>query len=94
MPTTAGGPPAHDTPADLALGFLTGGVIGGSLTAFIGGCVAEEASLIVTGLVLPAVYGLAFFLCTPPRRARRSPGSSVAWRPPRPRPPTYRSGSS
>ncbi|WP_326770715.1 hypothetical protein OG978_44205 (plasmid) [Streptomyces sp. NBC_01591] len=72
MKITAGAPPTHSTPADLALGFLTGGVIGASLTAFISGCVVEKASLIVPGLVLPAAYGLLFFLCTLPRRAREA----------------------
>ncbi|MFF2325709.1 MULTISPECIES: hypothetical protein [unclassified Streptomyces] len=72
MTITAGAPPTHNTPADLARGFLTGGVIGASLTAFIGGCVVESAPLIVTGLVLPAFYGLLFFLATLPRRAREA----------------------
>ncbi|MGW1411232.1 hypothetical protein [Streptomyces sp. NPDC002403] len=72
MTIPAGAPPTHNTPADLALGLLTGGVIGASLTAFIGGCIVERASLIVTGLVLPAVYGLVFFLATLPRRAREA----------------------
>lgn len=65
-------PSTHSTPAGLALGFLTGGVVGASLTAFIGGCVTGRAPLIVTGLVLPTVYGLAYFLGTLPRRARRA----------------------
>ncbi|WP_329012347.1 hypothetical protein [Streptomyces sp. NBC_00690] len=72
MTSTAGAPPTHSTPADLALGFLTGGVIGASLTAFIGGCVVGRAPLILTGLVLPTVYGLLFFLATLPRRAREA----------------------
>lgn len=72
MTITAGAPPTHNTPTDLALGFLTGGVIGASLTAFIGGCIVERAPLIVTGLVLPAVCGLVFFLATLPRRAREA----------------------
>ncbi|MFI9644038.1 hypothetical protein ACIG87_28980 [Micromonospora sp. NPDC051925] len=72
MTITPGGPPTHNTPANLARGFLTGGVIGASLTAFIGGCVVEKVPLIVTGLVLPAVYGLLFFLATLPRRAREA----------------------
>ncbi|MDX3241659.1 hypothetical protein [Streptomyces sp. ME18-1-4] len=72
MTITAGAPPTHATPADLASGFLTGGVIGASLTSFISGCVVEKASLIVVGLVLPAVHGLLFFLCTLPRRAREA----------------------
>ncbi|WP_329563379.1 hypothetical protein OG711_37620 [Streptomyces uncialis] len=72
MTSTAGAPPTHNTPADLALGFLTGGVIGASLTAFIGGCVVGRAPLVLTGLVLPAVYGLVFFLATLPRRVREA----------------------
>ncbi|MEE1766859.1 hypothetical protein PUR34_01145 [Streptomyces sp. JV185] len=72
MTVPAGAPPTHNTPAELALGFLTGGVIGASLTAFIGGCIVERTPLIVTGLVLPAVYGLVFFLATLPRRAREA----------------------
>ncbi|MFF2730301.1 hypothetical protein ACFVS9_20700 [Streptomyces sp. NPDC058008] len=72
MTSTVGGPPTHSTPAQLALGFLTGGVIGASLTAFIGGCVVERVPLIVTGLVLPAVYGLLLLFATLPRRAREA----------------------
>ncbi|MFI8929062.1 hypothetical protein ACIG3E_15465 [Streptomyces sp. NPDC053474] len=72
MTITAGAPPTRETPADLTLAFLTGGVIGTSLTAFVSGCVVEKASLIVLGLALPAVYGLLFFLGTLPRRAREA----------------------
>ncbi|MCM2388120.1 hypothetical protein [Streptomyces albipurpureus] len=72
MTSTAVAPPTHSTPADLALGFLSGGVIGASLSAFIGGCVVGRVPLILTGLVLPAVYGLLFFLVTLPRRAREA----------------------
>ncbi|WP_329342948.1 hypothetical protein OG866_41715 [Streptomyces sp. NBC_00663] len=72
MTITVSAPPTRGRPADLALGFLTGGVIGASLTAFISGCVVEEASLIVSGLALPAVYGLVLFLATLPRRAREA----------------------
>ncbi|GAB3078878.1 hypothetical protein [Micromonospora schwarzwaldensis] len=72
MTITVGRPPAHDTPADLARGLVTGGVIGASLTAFIGGCVVGRAPLIVTGLVLPTVYGLVLFLAALPRRAREA----------------------
>ncbi|AXI79768.1 hypothetical protein [Peterkaempfera bronchialis] len=72
MTITAGAPPTHNRPAGLALGFLMGGMIGASLTAFIGGCVVGKAPLIVTGLVLPAVYGFLFFLATLPRRAREA----------------------
>ena len=70
MTIAAGAPPTHTTPGGLALGFLTGGVIGASLTVFIGGCVVGRAPLIVTGLALPAAYGLLRYLCTLPRRAR------------------------
>ncbi|MER8193480.1 hypothetical protein ABTY00_05865 [Streptomyces microflavus] len=69
MTMTVGAPPAHHTPADLASGFLTAGVIGASLTAFIGGCMVESAPMIAMGLVVPALYGLLFFLATLPRRA-------------------------
>ncbi|KXK60331.1 hypothetical protein AWW66_19555 [Micromonospora rosaria] len=72
MTSAAGEPPTHNTPAALALGFLTGAVIGVSLTAFISGCVTERAPLIIVGLVLPAVYGFLFFLSTLPRRAREA----------------------
>ncbi|MFF3856551.1 hypothetical protein [Micromonospora sp. NPDC002575] len=72
MTSAAGGPPTHNTPAALALGLLTGGVIGASLTAFIGGCVVENVPLVVMGLALPAVYGLLFLLSTLPRRAREA----------------------
>ncbi|MEU0686909.1 hypothetical protein [Streptomyces uncialis] len=72
MTNPAGTPSTHSKPAGLALGFLTGGVVGASLTAFIGGCVVGRVPLIVTGLVLPAVHGLACFLGTLPRRARRA----------------------
>jgi len=60
------------TAAGLSLGFMTGAVIGASLTAFIGGCVIGRTPLIVTGLVLPASYGLLLLLATLPRRAREA----------------------
>ncbi|MEV7060811.1 hypothetical protein AB0N60_38555 [Streptomyces microflavus] len=69
MTMSGGAPPAHHTPADLASGFLTAGVIGAGLTAFIGGCMVESVPMLVTGLVVPALYGLLFFLATLPRRA-------------------------
>ncbi|MFF2353825.1 hypothetical protein ACFVVL_29085 [Kitasatospora sp. NPDC058115] len=72
MTITTVAPPSRTTPAGLALGFLTGGAIGVSVTAFIGGCVVGKAPLIVLGLALPAVYGLVFHLCTLPRRSRES----------------------
>ncbi|MFF2952035.1 hypothetical protein ACFVVU_11925 [Kitasatospora sp. NPDC057965] len=70
MTITAVAPPTHTRPAGLARGFLTGGVTGVSLTAFISGCVVGKAPLIIIGLVLPAVYGLVLHLCTLPRRSR------------------------
>ncbi|MFD8611671.1 hypothetical protein [Streptomyces sp. NPDC059631] len=72
MTFTADAQPAHSTLADLARGFLTGGVVGASLAAFVSGCVVEKALLVVVGLVLPAVYGLVLFLATLPRRAREA----------------------
>lgn len=72
MTITAAAPPTRGRPADLALGFVTGGVIGASLTAFISGCVVGEVSLIVLGLALPSAYGLVFLLATSPRRAREA----------------------
>ncbi|NUO41658.1 MAG: hypothetical protein HOV73_16705 [Streptomyces sp.] len=72
MTITAAAPPTRGGPADLALGFVTGGVIGASLTAFISGCVVGEVSLIVLGLALPSAYGLVFLLATSPRRAREA----------------------
>ncbi|MFE9700599.1 hypothetical protein [Streptomyces sp. NPDC006270] len=72
MTMSVGAPPAHHTPADLASGFLTAGVIGASLTAFIGGCMVESVPMIVTGLVVPGLYGLLFFLATLPRRANEA----------------------
>ncbi|MFF7993268.1 hypothetical protein ACFZDG_26155 [Kitasatospora xanthocidica] len=70
-PTTVA-PPTGATPVDLARGFLTGGVIGVSLTAFIVGCALGKAPLIVGALALLAVYGLLFFLAGAPRRAREA----------------------
>ncbi|MFH9133935.1 hypothetical protein [Streptomyces sp. NPDC017524] len=69
MTMSVGAPPAHHSPADLASGFLTAGVIGASLTAFIGGWMVESVPMFVTGLLVPALYGLLFFLATLPRRA-------------------------
>ncbi|MER7674534.1 hypothetical protein ABTY61_39565 [Kitasatospora sp. NPDC096128] len=72
MTTAAGAPPTQDAPSNLARGFLTGGVIGASLAAFIGGCVIGKASLIALGPALSAAYGLAVFLATLPRRVREA----------------------
>ncbi|WP_406130665.1 hypothetical protein [Streptomyces sp. NBC_00989] len=65
-------PPTRNTPVALARGMLTGGVIGASLAAFVVGCVIESVPLCVTGVGLPAVYGLLFFLAGVPRRAREA----------------------
>ncbi|WP_335939710.1 hypothetical protein [Streptomyces sp. PTD5-9] len=72
--TTATGapPPTHNTPVALARGFLTGGVAGTSLAALVVGAVVENVPLFAAGLVLPAVYGLLFFLAGMPRRAREA----------------------
>lgn len=72
MTTATGEPPTHNTPADRARGFLTAGVVGAALTAFIGGIIAERIPLVVTGLALLPAYGLLFLLMTAPRRARRA----------------------
>ncbi|MFB7343458.1 DUF3592 domain-containing protein [Streptomyces hydrogenans] len=71
MTITASGPP-NDSPPELVLGFLTGGVIGVSLTSFIGGCVVERPLLIVTGVALSAAHGLALLLAGLPRRLRKA----------------------
>ncbi|MET7322788.1 hypothetical protein [Streptomyces sp. NPDC005549] len=72
MTITTGAPPTRSTPAAVASGFLTGGVIGASLAALVVGGIIENALLFVTGLVLPVVYGLLFFLAGAPRRVREA----------------------
>lgn len=73
MTITTGAPlPTHRTPAALARGFLTGGVVGTSLAAVVVGGIVANVPLFVTGLVMPAVYGLLFFLAGMPRRAREA----------------------
>ncbi|MEU9763942.1 hypothetical protein AB0D98_30415 [Streptomyces sp. NPDC047987] len=73
MTITAGAPPpTHNTPVALVRGFLTGGVIGASLAALVVGTIIASVPLFVTGLVLPAAYGLFFFLAGVPRRAREA----------------------
>jgi hypothetical protein len=67
-----GVPPRRSTPAALARGFLTGGVIGTSLAALAVGGTIESVPLFVTGLALPAAYGLLYFLAGAPRRAREA----------------------
>ncbi|MFF4674189.1 hypothetical protein ACFY1C_30900 [Streptomyces sp. NPDC001279] len=70
--TTGGVPPARNTSVALARGLLTGGVIGASLAALVVGGIIESVPLFVTGLGLPAAYGLVFFLAGMPRRAREA----------------------
>ncbi|GGP56366.1 hypothetical protein [Streptomyces melanogenes] len=70
--TTGAVLPTHRTPVALARGFLTGGVVGTSLAALVVGGIVENVPLFVTGLVLPVVYGLLFFLAGMPRRAREA----------------------
>lgn len=72
MTITTAPPPTHHTPVALARGFLTGAVIGASLAGIVVGAVIEKVPLFVTGLVLPVVYGLLFFLAGVPRRAREA----------------------
>ncbi|MER6813664.1 hypothetical protein ABT299_30720 [Spirillospora sp. NPDC000708] len=70
--TTGAPPPARRSPAALARGFLTGGVVGTSLAALVVGAIVENEPLFVTGAVLPVGYGLLFFLAGMPRRAREA----------------------
>ncbi|MGA6226375.1 hypothetical protein ACPESV_39250 [Streptomyces umbrinus] len=72
MTITTSAPPARSTPVAIALGFLTGGVIGASPAAFVVGCVIGSVPLCVAGVGLPAVYGLLFLLAGAPRRAREA----------------------
>lgn len=65
-------PPTRNTPLALARGFLTGGVTGASLAAFVVGCVIESVPLCVLGVGVPVVYGLLFFLAGMPRRLREA----------------------
>ncbi|MFE2043277.1 hypothetical protein ACFXAZ_20580 [Streptomyces sp. NPDC059477] len=66
------GPPKRTTPVTLLLGFLTGGVIGGSLSAFVVGINIEKVPLTVAGLAVPAGYALLYYLSGAPRRAREA----------------------
>ncbi|MER6523716.1 hypothetical protein [Streptomyces sp. NPDC001508] len=70
--TKGAAPPAQNTLVVLARGLLTGGVIGASLAALVVGGIIESVPLFVTGLGLPVVYGLVFFLAGVPRRARKA----------------------
>ncbi|MFE6750656.1 hypothetical protein ACFVGM_32725 [Kitasatospora purpeofusca] len=70
MTTATVAPPTGAAPLDLARGFLTGGVIGAALAAFVVGCTLGRIPLIVAGPALLAVYALLFRLAGAPRRAR------------------------
>ncbi|MFJ6381660.1 hypothetical protein ACIQI7_16905 [Kitasatospora sp. NPDC092039] len=72
MTTTTGAPPGRNTPVALARGFLTGGVIGGSLAAMVVGVVVEKVPLLVGGLGVPIAYGLLLLLADRPRQAREA----------------------
>ncbi|MEL5959155.1 hypothetical protein AADR41_31100 [Streptomyces sp. CLV115] len=69
---TGATPPTHNTPLALARGLLTGGVVGTSLAALVVGGIVKNGPLFATGLALPVVYGLLFFLAGMPRRAREA----------------------
>ena len=56
----------------LARGFLTGGVIGVTLSAFVVGIILENVPLILTGVGLPFAYGVLLFVAGMPRRAREA----------------------
>ncbi|SDS65370.1 hypothetical protein SAMN05216371_0351 [Streptomyces sp. TLI_053] len=73
--------PTGAAPLDLARGFLTGGVIGASLAAFVVGCTLGRVPLIIAGPALLAAYALLFRLAGAPRRARegaRAPLTALA----------------
>ncbi|MFJ6572123.1 hypothetical protein ACIQNU_32440 [Streptomyces sp. NPDC091292] len=65
-------PPTRNTPVALARGFLTGGVIGASLAAFVVGTLIESVPLCVGGVGLLLAYGLIAFLASVPRRFREA----------------------
>ncbi|MEV6639102.1 hypothetical protein [Amycolatopsis sp. NPDC051371] len=64
--------PTHRGPVALARGFLTGGVIGATLSAFVVGIILERVPLILFAVGLPLVYGGLFFVAGIPRRAREA----------------------
>jgi hypothetical protein len=55
-----------------ARGFLTGGVIGVTLSALVTGVILERVPLLLLGLGLPVGYGLLRYLAGMPRRAREA----------------------
>ncbi|MEV7284354.1 hypothetical protein AB0O01_07270 [Streptomyces sp. NPDC093252] len=72
MTITTGGPPRRNVPLALVRGFLTGGVIGGSLASLVVGVIIEKVPLFVAGLAVPLVYGLLLYLPGARRRAREA----------------------
>lgn len=78
MTTATVAPPTGAAPLDLARGFLTGGVIGASLAAFVVGCTLGKVPLIVAGPALLAAYALLFRLA-----ARRAGPGRAPWLPSR-----------
>ncbi|MFE6667446.1 hypothetical protein ACFVFH_28285 [Streptomyces sp. NPDC057697] len=72
MTIDTGVTPARRAPVALARRFLTGGVVGASLASVVVGGIVENGPLFATGLVLPVVYGLLFFLAGVPRRAQQA----------------------
>ncbi|UOZ03833.1 DUF3592 domain-containing protein [Amycolatopsis sp. WQ 127309] len=53
-------------------GFLTGAVIGVTVSAFVTGIIIENVPLILAGVGLPFAYGLLRFVAGMPRRAREA----------------------
>jgi hypothetical protein len=64
--------PVRRRPVALARGFLTGGVIGATLSAFVVGIILERVPLILAALGLPLAYGVLVFVAGMPRRAREA----------------------
>lgn len=64
--------PAHRGAVALVRGFLTGGVVGGTLSAFVVGIILERVPLILIALGLPLGYGVLLFAAGIPRRAREA----------------------
>ncbi|MBB5914067.1 hypothetical protein BJY24_002934 [Nocardia transvalensis] len=72
MTLTVGAPPTRKSTVALGVGFLTGGVGGASVAAFVVGCIAENVLLCVVGVGVASVYGLCFFLVGRRRRVREA----------------------
>lgn len=72
MTITTATPPVRRASVDLARGFLTGGVLGTWLAAFVVGIVIERLPPVVLGLGLASAYGLLVFLAGVPRRLREA----------------------